>query len=178
MMSLVAVFCQEFQISTQSHVDLSGIHPLKRMTLIALRYLFGVSLAITIGLQFGWIDAFRASRTGTLGAFADSTGLTLSDTPNLQTACTQYRLRYGNNDSQPGSQKKDLATVWQVPNWDHTTLNPLHVLKLSWATDSLVAREIWAVSIHHAWLISITAALYLFTRWRIRRTARLQSQTL
>lgn len=140
--------------------DVSQIHPLKRATLIVLRYMFGTSTALAIFLQFFWVIGHLIIPGSKFVMEGQRNSLTLTVTSdNLPRWSYDYHWIHHPESAYGWS--------WTVPvAREHRLLPGFYYTFGNWTR----------INIHHFWFIGITAALYLFTRWRIRRTARLQSQ--
>lgn len=147
---------------SQSRPDLSGIHPLKRVLLIVLGFMFGVSPLFALATQFVWVQVDFECPGSEFPVIGLANGIVLQHMPSDDNAW-DLRFDHGQhseNDRWPADWPDRVA---EEPN--AVGIPSLFVV---------VIRDWRLMSINHFWLSSITAALYLFTRWRIRRTARLQ----
>lgn len=155
---------------SHSRVDLSGIHPLKRLTLIVLGFMFGVSLAAAFGCQYIWFNLDLQTGGASCTTFVDAQGLLVSVswpirngfvfeyTSGLQSEDDGEFVRFG----------RKLAFV--------TTSFALPGLQMSYVRYDAIEVSFFKIGINHLWLIGLTATLYFFARWRIRRSARIQNQ--
>lgn len=159
---------------SQNRIDLSGIRPLKRVTLIVLGFMFWVSLTIALTTQIAWMEICVRSPRGTCIVRTDARGLRLSGAPD-EAFPFEFLVYHGGitGDSHNwlrqqywfrfGSESKTHQYIICIPGIEFRRhqypANP----------------EDYYVTLHHAWLITFTAALYFFTRWRIRRAARIRN---
>jgi hypothetical protein len=142
-------------------LDFPDVHPAKRLTLAMLRLMICMSIVIAIGLQFAWAKVRLFTPPFDVNLMGNPAALTFIIRPPT----------YGE---------------WRLWYESGAYGNPVTAL-ISWArffesSYSLVPgfyfnprRASYAVSINHFWLIGTSAVLYLVTRWRIRRSARLKT---
>ena len=155
---------------SQSRVDLSGIHPLKRVTLIVMRYLIGVSLAAAFGFQFIWFCLNLHTGWATCTTVVDAQGLLVfASWPVRSGFIFNYRFGLYNEDS------ADFIRALQNGAFD-TSSFALPGLPMIYTQQESTKVIYFKIGINHFWLIGLTVALYFFTRWRIRRSARIQNQ--
>lgn len=153
-------------------LDLSDIHPLKRVILIGLRFMFALSLTAVLGLQFAWAVASVTLPLFHLSVMADKSCLQLAISwPAIASPTVNYL--YGTYDGRSPNPRLEgrlsLAQISFIRIAPIPGLTVYRIYALPSTSDHLT------INIYHLWLIGLTATFYLFTRWRIRRTARLQS---
>jgi hypothetical protein len=160
---------------SQNRVDLSGIHPLKRVTLLVLRFLFGVTLTIAMTTQFGWAKVCVRSPQGTYIVRTYVRGLVMCGAPD-EAFPFQFLVHHGGITGDSYNEWRQQFSFWfgsEPTTFQYITSVP----GLEFRRRQYPANPVeYYITLHHAWLISITATLYLFTRGRIRRTARTQSK--
>jgi len=158
---------------SQTRVDLSGIHPLKRLTLIGLGFMFGVSLVLALVGQFAWVSARLDSPRERFSTTVGSWGLELTASSRI-VASTSFNLQYSHSGSFKIAPRLPLDQLRRADSRWVADFYPVPGLAFHRVYNRFFAARI--VVINPLLLISITAALYLFARWRIRRTARLQNR--
>lgn len=156
-----------------SRADLSQIHPLKRVTLIVLRFMFAVSLGFALATQFVWVSASLDSPQGRFTTTFDRWGLELmAGSPHGASTNFEFQCSYY-GDFERIVPKYPVAQVRKAdPGWV-ADFYPVPGLVFHTVRNRFFAA--WIVVINPLWLISTSAVLYFFTHWRICRTARLQS---
>jgi len=144
---------------SQSRVDLSGVPLWKRLILIALWFMLGSSIAIVIGLQFVWVAGVICTPVVDFGYWGDRDGLGAGIIPDLQKRwlCRFHCRRY--------ESKRFPIEVIRKPQYRF----------VSGVYCSISVTYGLSFGLHHVWLISLTAAMYIFARWRIRRSAILKN---
>lgn len=159
--------------------DLSQIHPLKRLTLVALQFLLCVTVTLAICLQFCWIQMECRVGGRELRMAGDRHALLFSRMPPGAFFIHQPSLfQAGDYAPQSGSLPStivDPGLVKDLQDWEieHRVLPGIAI----WEGPPWIVPP-WLcafVRVHHAWLIGISATLYFFTRWRTRRSTIRQS---
>ena len=155
--------------------DFSQIHPLKRLTLVALQVMLCVTVTLAICLQFCWIQMEFSVARRELRMAGDRHGLLFSRMPpGAYFAHQSSLIQTGDYAPQSGSLPSTIfaegmikfALGWEIK---HRVFPGISI----WNGQPLVVPWLCTfVRVHHAWLIGITGTLYLVTRWRIRRSER------
>jgi hypothetical protein len=150
--------------------DLSRIHWFKRLTRSSMCVIFGLSLALALSGQFLQLDSRVLSPVGLFTLRVDNIGVTLLMGENFSTD-TSVSFQY---DSHTGLLGRSRSSIFRnlldvgPEAVTHTSPVPgLNVRRVSSVNLPLVDHQ--TLAIHHTWLISISAALYFFTRVCVRR---------
>ena len=155
---------------TQSRVDLSGIHPLKRLTLIVLGFIFALSLTAAFAFQFVWFYLRLHTGWASCTTVVDTQGLLVKGGWPVRTG---FIFRYISRRYS----EHDVENIEYLRNDDAiTALFALPGLEMKFVRHDVTKIYYFKIAMNHLWLIGLTAALYFFTRWRIRRSARIQNQ--
>lgn len=141
------------------------------MMLAALWFLFGSSLTMAIALQFGFMTADYHSLSCNVRFMATCDGVTLRAQPG-----TRMVARYG-YAWRPYARRAPELSARGLGDADVVPASGLDSLaeKLPGLYCYSRPGNRYAIGVHHAWLISVTASMYLFARWSIRRSARIKS---
>lgn len=158
---------------SQNRIDLSGIHPLKRVTLIVLGFMFGVSLVFTLAKEFAWGSACLDSPRGRFTTTVDRLGLELSvSSPVVASTDFTFQWSHSDNCNLPNPKYPVDQVRKADPRWI-ADFYPVPGLTFHRVYNRFFSA--WIVVINPLWLVGTSSALYLFTRWRIRRTARIRN---
>lgn len=140
-------------------VELFEVHPAKRLTLVVLRIVFCMSIAAAVSAQFAGAKVRFFTPPFDFGSATNRAAVTLIIRPPT---FGEWRLWYESNS-------------YVNPGIEHTGLE-----RFADFYESIVPglyfnlrRPAWRMYVSHFWLIGISAVLCLFSRWRIRRSARL-----
>jgi hypothetical protein len=151
-------------------VDLSNVHPMKRLTLVVLWLMFGMSIALAVCTQCAWASGVFGSPVGELTIAANRVGLTLIlRAPRSVDVWGWHHRQYWGAYSDSG-----FAFIpWDVADYSYEYLvvsNEPLVPGFYW----IKGWQSYSICIDHFWLIGISAVLYFLTRRRIRRSVRVQ----
>jgi|GEM_PF-3173790 len=152
---------------SDKRVDLSDVHPAKRLMLVVFRFVFCMGLAFAICSQFAWTSGALYTPMGHLKMAANRVGLTSIMQASQSNGWSQ-RCHCG------GYYEEYSAFIpWNVDDYSYEYLfvsNEPLVPGFYW----IVGWKSYSIAINHFWVIGITATLYLFARWLIRRSAERQ----